>query len=231
MLPYILVFASCSVLFPILNGVLEQVVLFLASATQTLNAGGLMAVNVVSTQLLWCVGIHGQSGQYILNPQGTSDAAFLNSFVMVGGIGGMWGVILACFINAAQSYETSIAKLGLPLGLFNLSEIMVYVLPIVFNPYFLVPFLSVPLVNALLSDWLFSSGVLVLNESAEVPWFMPVFINGYLVTDSVAGAFWQVSLIAINALIYLPFVRANSRHNVSGRELDVMVKRVSAGRN
>ncbi|MEO2279913.1 EAL domain-containing protein [Pseudoalteromonas pernae] len=234
-LPYIIVLVACLAVFPLIEATLNSLSNAFNSWVVNKSDGAQLALNVIGTHIMWFLGVHGDTAQHttgLWEQRDISDSSvYLNSFVMVGGVGGMWGLVLACFIHGRASYESSIAKLGAPLVVFNLSEVMVYALPIVFNPYFLVPFLTVPLTNALLSEMVFSTGVLSINTNAtNVPWFMPVLFNGYLSTGSLGGALWQVVLICVNALMYLPFVRANSRHNISGRELDVLIKRVSAGR-
>ncbi|WP_462159985.1 EAL domain-containing protein [Pseudoalteromonas sp. GB56] len=235
MLPYLIVLIACLALFPLVDSLIGNINSAFNRWLVHKSDGAQLALDVLSTHLLWFLGVHGDTAQHVSNVfeqrETIPNSVYLNSFVMVGGVGGMWGLVLACFIHGRETYESSVAKLGLPLVVFNLSEVMVYALPIVFNPYFLVPFLTVPLINALLSELVFSTGVLSIHSNiTDVPWFMPVFFNGYLSTGSVAGPLWQLVLISLNALIYLPFVRANSRHNISGRELDVLIKRVSAGR-
>ncbi|MFY8274831.1 EAL domain-containing protein [Pseudoalteromonas sp. SSDWG2] len=239
MFPYFLVLIASAVIFPLLDEVFNLIKAAFFMPDELLSSNEKLSLQIIGSHLLWLVGVHGDNAYYILSaPQlshytmdfGLDNMSYLNSFVLLGGAGCMWGLVIACCLQGHKSYESSIAKLGAPLVLFNLSEILIYALPIVFNPYFLIPFILAPLTNALLSDMVFASGLITLAPDANVPWFMPVFINGFLATNSVGGALWQAVLIAINVLIYLPFVKAHRDHSISGRELDVLVKRVSTGR-
>ncbi|TMP36226.1 diguanylate phosphodiesterase, partial [Pseudoalteromonas citrea] len=107
---------------------------------------------------------------------------------------------------------------------------MLYALPIVFNPYLLIPFLLSPLLNALIAYTCISTWLISLNPAMDFPWFTPVFVSGWLLTQSLSGIALQVALIALNACLYFPFLKFNRDHNLSGKALDVLLKRFTTGR-
>ena len=69
----------------------------------------------------------------------------------------------------------------------------------------------------------------ILNTNEHIPWFTPVILSGWMVTHSWTGVALQLGLILINAIVYYPFVLANKHHNITGKALDMLVKRYSAG--
>ena len=97
----------------------------------------------------------------------------------------------------------------MPFSIFNINEILIYGLPIIFNRRLLLPFICVPLINILIS-------FLALNLfSLELPatsighsWITPVFINGYFAAGANILVFMlQLFLLFLGTLIYIPFVR------------------------
>ena len=239
MFPYILVVLATFMLLPMLDSMLGSVLSQLNELQSRWSGNEKLTMQLLSAHVLWLFGIHGDYAYQIMAAPQMSDyvlsfamdgQSYINAFVLLGGSGCIWGLLIACLMQGRGTHEASIARLGSPLALFNLSEILVYALPLVLNPYFVVPFIMVPLINALLSNLVIGQGWLPLVAGADIPWFTPVFMSGYLATGSVIGVLWQALLIALSTLIYLPFVKANREHNVSGRQLDMLVKRVSAGR-
>jgi len=147
-----------------------------------------------------------------------------------GGTGCVWGLIIACCLLKDAEHERNIAKISAPLAVFNISEVMIYALPIVFNPYFIIPFLLSPILNGVISYHLIDQGFIVLTTSNEIPWFTPVILSGWMITHSISGVLLQIGLIILNVALYYPFVLANKRHNITGKALDMLIKRYGAGR-
>ena len=66
-------------------------------------------------------------------------------FIKSGGCGLTFGLLIASWLSAKSTQMKSITKLATVPGLFNINEPVIFGLPIVFNPYLLVPFVLVPL--------------------------------------------------------------------------------------
>ena len=131
---------------------------------------------------------------------------FFDCFVLMGGCGST-----ICLLIAILLFSRNRARRGLGLAaafpmLFNINELMVFGLPIIFNPIMLIPFLAVPLVCYSVAYAAISAGLVPMIAS-EVAWTTPILLGGYLATGSVAGALLQLCNAALGALIYLPFVR------------------------
>lgn len=90
--------------------------------------------------------------------------------------------------------------------IFNINELIVFGLPIIFNMIMLIPFLTVPLVCYSVAYCAIAFGfVPVITHGVE--WTTPIILGGYYATGSVSGAILQFVNVVIGILIYLPFVR------------------------
>ena len=181
---------------------------------------------VFLNQFLWFFGIHGGnvlfsvSNDIYMNavyqnmlvlqsggiPSIIITKPFLDVFVLIGGCGTTICLLLAIFITAPKSNLTKLAKISLIPALFNINEIIVFGLPIVLNPIFVVPFITVPLVLAAISCVATIVG-LVPVTIAPVNWTTPPLLGGWIATGSWTGMALQVFNIAVGTLIYIPFVR------------------------
>ena len=119
-------------------------------------------------------------------------------------------------------------------GIFNINEIVLFGLPVVFNPIMLVPFILVPLTLLSVSSLAMVTG-LVPYCSQRVLWTTPILFSGWLSTGSIAGTVLQVVNLVIGTLIYLPFVRkseayyANMLKQNADRLKDTIIEREQSG--
>ena len=67
-------------------------------------------------------------------------------------------------------------KMAVAPGIFNINEPIIFGLPVVFNPVYLIPFVVAPLVNVSLAYWATQAG-LVNPVQIFVPTVMPPLIG------------------------------------------------------
>ena len=101
-------------------------------------------------------------------------------------------------------------KLSSTQSIFNINEPILYGLPVVMSPIYLIPFILTPLVLTLSSYFAILTGF-VPKTIAMVPWGTPPIISGFLVTGSAAGSLLQLINILIGIVIYFPFVKISER--------------------
>ncbi|MFK4566647.1 PTS sugar transporter subunit IIC [Enterococcus sp. UD-01] len=131
---------------------------------------------------------------------------FLDAYVYMGGGGTMICLVIAVLIWSKRDDQRMIAKLGGVSSLFNISEPMMFGLPIVFNPVYAIPFCIVPMVSTIVA-YIATSLQLVSPTYILVPWVTPPILSGYLATaGDFRAALLQVVIIVIGTLIYMPFV-------------------------
>lgn len=112
---------------------------------------------------------------------------------------------MMCFSSSKRIKTLAIAEL--PATLFNISEAVMFGLPIILNPILTIPFILSYVVLAILSS------VLTLMNIIPVPilstlWILPAPIKAFLATNGSIIAFIYVTLLwIIIAIIFYPFIK------------------------
>lgn len=187
---------------------------------------------VLLSSVLWFFGIHGSdtlesvmqtyfaSGLDINKaavaaggaPTEILNKVFFDCFVLMGGCGAT-----ICLLIAILIFSRNRARRGLGFAaafpmIFNINELMVFGLPIVFNPIMLIPFVTVPLVAYSLSYIAMFLGLVpIITEAVE--WTTPIILGGFHATGSVAGSILQIVNVIVGVLIYFPFIRLLDRRD------------------
>ncbi len=130
---------------------------------------------------------------------------FLETFVFTGGAGAGLALAGALLFFGKTSANKKLALFCLVPTLFNMNELLLFGVPVILNPIMLIPFLVTPIVLggtsylAMLFD-------IVPQTAVAVEWTTPVFLSGYLTTESWWGVLLQGVNIAIGMCIYAPFI-------------------------
>lgn len=183
---------------------------------------------VVVLNFLWMFGIHGgnvleQVSQTYLVPADTLpdvivSKTFLDNFALMGGSGAAICLLLALLLFARGKSSRRLVRSAAPAVLFNINEILVYGLPVVFNPVMLIPFILTPVCSLAIAYGATAIGFMpVVTQS--VSWTTPVFASGYLASGSVSGIVVQAVVLAVGTAIYAPFVRISERVQQNQAEL------------
>ena len=197
----------------------------LASATW-----GSGLVYLLMNNVMWFFGIHGGNmldgvAQSIFVPGTAANAAslasggesvqivtktFFDVFASIGGAGALLSLLIAIILFGRRRNVRRLSTFAAVPMVFNISEIMMFGLPVVWNPALFVPFIIVPLVNMLIA-YLATVAGLVPPVIVDVSWTTPPIVGGFVATGSVAGAILQIVNLAVGTLIYLPFLRRYER--------------------
>lgn len=191
--------------------------------------GGALLYTILS-QIAWFFGIHGPN---LLDPithdiytaaSAQNFAAahagkplpnivtkeFFDHFVYSGGSGATLGLIFSILFLSRDAGNRRVGQLSLLPGIFNINETVIFGLPIIINPVFVIPFLATPVVLTMISYAAIYFG-LVPATCAEASWTTPTLISGYIVTGSWTGVALQAVNLALSILIYTPFVMLSDR--------------------
>ena len=208
----------------------ELIYTFLQKPLESVMQGlpGLLILMLVA-QLFWCIGIHGnQIIKAVRDPllnaailantdliaQGVTDMSkyniinmsFWDTYMSLGGSGCTLGLIIAIFLFSKRADYRAIAKLSVGPGIFEINECMTFGLPIVLNPYLVLPFIITPLINGTIGYFATKIGFAGVALYA-MPWTTPPIISAWLSTGGSIGAvITQLICIAVSVLIYTPFV-------------------------
>jgi len=135
---------------------------------------------------------------------------FFDSFVYMGGSGTTISLLIVIYLFSNSKRKRDLMKLSSTQSVFNINEPILYGLPIVMSPIYLIPFIFTPLILTLSSYFAILTG-LVPKTIAMVPWGTPPIISGFLITGSITGSLLQIFNIFIGILIYFPFVKIAER--------------------
>ncbi len=127
---------------------------------------------------------------------------FFQWFIWIGGAGSTLGLNILLLFNKNE-YLKNIGKTAIIPSLFNINEPLLFGLPIVFNSFFYIPFILVPIINGIISYLAFYFN-LVNRVCIEVPWFLPFFIGSFLSTNDYKAIILSTLNLVISMIIYYP---------------------------
>ncbi len=140
-----------------------------------------------------------------------------NIYAMIGGSGSTLALIVVLLIIAPKkSAEKEIAKMSLVPGIFNINEPIIFGLPIVLNPMMFIPFVFIPVVNAIISytavNMHLVNPMVVLNSGQE-----PVFFNAWVLgAFTLSPVILMLILFVIDMVLYFPFAKMVIKQNQKG---------------
>lgn len=145
-------------------------------------------------------------------------AGSFEAFVLPGGAGVTLMLLIAILLFSKRADYKTVGKLGIGPGLFNINEPVMFGLPIVLNPLFIIPFIVAPLVTATIAYFATTLG-LVAPVVVNVIWVMPTILSGFLAT----GGDWRAIILtiinlAVALLIWAPFIIAANKINPADQE-------------
>lgn len=227
-------------------GGLHELVYSIIQAPLTKMSQSIGSVIILSflSQALWVMGIHGPNTIAAIRDTMFSEAGNANllyvaqhatawgapypitysglasAFSEYGGSGCTLGLVISILIFSKAKEQRSIAKLSFAPGLFNINEMVIFGLPIVLNPIYIIPFILTPLVN--ISIGYVSIMVLKIIPPVVygIPWTTPGPLMPFLGTGgNVIALVIGFICLAVSVLIYAPFViAANKAEGIEDEE-------------
>ena len=199
----------------------------LVSASDSLPA---ILISLFICQVLWFAGIHGAlivTG--IMNPFWMANLAenqaalaaggelthiylqgFWDHYLLIGGVGSTLPLAFLLLRSKAIHLRT-IGKMGVVPGLFNINEPILFGAPIVMNPVFFLPFILVPMVNAVLAYVATSMG-LVARVVSLTPWTSPAPLGASWAANwAFSPVIMCLVCMVMSAVMYYPFLKAYER--------------------
>lgn len=140
-------------------------------------------------------------------------------FVVIGGCGSVLALTaLLCFSKSKQL--KTIGRLGIVPAFFNISEPVIFGLPLMLNPVFFVPFLLTSVINGTAAYLTMQVG-LIGKSFAMLSWQMPSVIGAFFSTMDWKAPLLILVLIVVDGLVYFPFFKIYEKNLVkleSGEE-------------
>ena len=185
-----------------------------------------VSIIIILSQLLWWTGIHGHMAMNVvakpvrqaaiaanmeaiaagLLPTQWYTLAYVHTFTNLGGGGVVISLAIAILLFSKRSDRKDITKVSMIPLICGISEPMVFGLPIMLNPIYIIPFVLTPLICGNIGYYALTSGFLTPSYVESIPG-MPMFIQQFL---AYSGQ-WQaivltIVVILIGVIIYTPFV-------------------------
>lgn len=199
----------------------------LVSASDSLPA---VLISVLVCQVLWFAGIHGAlivTG--IMNPFWLTNLAanqaaleagsllphtylmgFWDFYLLIGGVGSTLPLAFLLLRSRAIHLRT-IGKMGVVPSIFNINEPILFGMPIIMNPLFFLPFICVPMINAVFA-WTAIKLGWVAQVVSMAPWTTPGPIGASWAANwALSPVFMCLFCMVMSALMYLPFLRVYER--------------------
>ncbi|WP_068268525.1 PTS sugar transporter subunit IIC [Caviibacter abscessus] len=158
---------------------------------------------------LWITLLDANTAAYA---QGTSiphiaAEPFYQWFIVIGGSGCTIGLAILLLLRSRSSYGKALGKTVIIPSIFNINEPIIFGVPIVLNPIFIIPFIFTPMICATIA-WIATNLNLVNRVVASAPWTLPGPIGAYLATGGdIRAAILNILLIIVSIVIYYPFFK------------------------
>lgn len=188
---------------------------------------GATLIALFFVQLLWFFGLHGQIlVNSVMDPIWNTlnlenleaynagkevphiiSKAFMETFTVgLGGSGMTLAVIIIMAFVLKKKMYRDVGRLALGAGIFNVNEPVIFGLPIVMNATILIPWLIAPLIVTTLNYSVMALGIVPAPTGVSVPWTVPVFFSGMMVTNSIMGGILQLIDVLLVGIIWYPFL-------------------------
>ena len=189
-----------------------------------------LLITLLIAHLLWFMGIHGalivtgllspfwmagvSANQAALMAGEPLPHIFLQGFwdyyLLIGGIGTTLPLVFMAMRSRSHSIQ-SVGKLGFIPSMFNINEPLLFGFPIIMNPLFFLPFIGVPLINAVLA-WQLTQWGFLDKFIALLPWSMPSPLGAaWAANGSWSNGLMSLVCILNSYVLYRPFFLAHEK--------------------
>lgn len=189
------------------------------------NSYGIIVLYKFFETFSWFIGVHPEAIQGVfesimsVNQQmnltlqsvgHTGGFAFVNSLMGptggMGGTGATFVVPIICLLFCKSDQMKIAGKTSIIPTSFQVNEPILFGSPIVLNPYYLFPFIFVPMVNSVLAK-VFVDNFGLTPTAIDIPWATPWFIRGPLSHNGQPILFLLLLIcFVISFVVYLPFI-------------------------
>lgn len=185
---------------------------------------GFTVIITLFVHIFWFFGIHDAALSGVLSPirdgnlsiNAAAHAAgqtmpnifttpFWVYFVVIGGCGSVLALCVMLCRSKSKQLKT-IGRLGIVPAFFNISEPVIFGLPLMLNPVFFIPFLLTSALNGAIAFITMQVGF-IGKSFAMLSWQMPSVIGAFLSTMDWKAPVLIAALIVLDGIIYYPFFK------------------------
>lgn len=134
-------------------------------------------------------------------------------FVVIGGCGSVLALaVMLCFSKSKQL--KTVGRIGILPAFFGISEPIIFGVPLMLNPIYLIPFLLTSTLNAVISFICMDTGI-IGRTFAMLSWQMPSIFGAFFSTMDVKAVVLVFGLILLDGLVYFPFFKTHEKQCVA----------------
>ncbi len=183
-------------------------------------SSGLLFTVLISS--LWWFGIHGnnvldQVAEDLFSeiiPGEIVSKSFIDTFVIMGGTGCLIGLLISMMLFGKRRSTRKLSGMAFIPCVFNISELLVFGFPVIYNPLMVIPFILAPAL-CFTNAFLLTRVGFLPEVSNTVIWTTPPLLSGYLATGSVRGIVVQLINILISTVCYTPFMILQEKRSLN----------------
>lgn len=179
------------------------------------------AIYLMAGKFLWMFGIHGDMLAYATLGSVRSAATQANMAAFAAGQpvpylewtlltpltnAGILALTLLLLISKSKQHK-SLGKMAIATSVFNITEPVMFGLPIILNPVMAVPFVLTPGIDVLLTSLVMRIGLVAPSTGTALSNVIPTPIYMWMNNNSISGLIWGTLIIVINMAIFFPFFK------------------------
>lgn len=235
----IIIYISVFIIFNKMDTTLPKFLFSLLAPTfKAADSMVFVVIITLLTHLLWFFGIHDAALAGIMGPIRDGNLSinaaaqvageqlpnvfttpFWVYFVAIGGCGAVLGLAILLFTAKSKQLRI-IGKMGIGPAIFGISEPLIFGVPLMLNPVFLIPFTFAATINAIITFLLMSKNI-VERTFSMLSWNMPSIIGAFFSTLDWKAVILVIGLIIVDMIIYYPFFKAYDNQLLAQENEDV----------
>jgi len=179
------------------------------------------ALYLMAGKFLWMFGIHGDMLAYATLGSVRSAATQANMAAFAAGEAvpylewanmtpitnvGILGLTILLMFSKSQQYK-SLGRLSIATSVFNITEPVMFGMPIILNPIMAVPAVVTPGICIALTSLVMRLGLVAMPTGVALSNVIPTPIYFWMSTNSISGLIWGCLLVVISMAIFFPFFK------------------------
>lgn len=183
------------------------------------------ALYLMAGKLLWMFGIHGDMLAYATLGSVRSAATQANMAAFAAGEAvpylewanmtpitniGILGLTVLMLFSKSKQYK-SLGRLSIATSLCNITEPIMFGMPVILNPVMAIPAVITPGVCIALSSLVMRMGLVAMPTGVALSNVIPAPIYFWMSTNSISGLIWGCVLVVISAAIFFPFFKISEK--------------------
>lgn len=183
------------------------------------------AIYLMAGKFLWMFGIHGDMLAYATMGSVRSAATQANMAAFAAGEAvpylewtlltpftnvGILALTLLLLISKSKQHK-SLGRMAIATSVFNITEPIMFGLPIILNPVMAVPFVLIPGLDVFLTSIVMRLGLIAPSTGVALSNVIPSPIYLWMSTNSISGLIWGLLILALDIVIFFPFFKVAER--------------------